>query len=151
MQLLEFSKWIKEKTLLRIITVEKGKGHQVYVGNLLFADDDGNNFLFYDLDHKKNYNLSINQIEDIQPYDGKNKKTTESPVQKLIASKIAANQTLANKDTNTDQVINKVNIESFKKDIREEVINLIKELPSNELYALVPLLQLLANKKNCKL
>ncbi|OEF95568.1 hypothetical protein [Desulfuribacillus alkaliarsenatis] len=118
--------WQKNKTLLRIITVEKGKGHQVHVGNVLYADEQSGSFLFYDLDQKKNYNFSMNEIEDIQPYE---KPPTNAPAKQL--------QKQFNKSA--------PKIEEFKEDVRDEAIALIKSLPSSKLYALIPLLQLLKN------
>ena len=116
----QLSQWQKNKTLLRVTTVEKGKGHQVHVGNVIFSEELGKSFLFYDLDQKRNYNFSLNEIEEIQPYETAIIKTTcQQP-----------------------------KIEVFKDEVRDEVVALIKELPSNELYALVPILQLLAKKKS---
>ncbi len=133
----QFSQWVEKKTLLRITTVEKGKGHQIHVGNMLFIDEQGMNIFFYDLDQKKNYNLSMNEIEEIQPYD-KNKKQETAK-----AKKDEKNLDLSKKLIAIDEKFK----EEIRENMREEVISLIKKLPSKELYALLPLLQLLVNKQ----
>ncbi|OEH84489.1 hypothetical protein BHU72_09795 [Desulfuribacillus stibiiarsenatis] len=113
----QFTNWQTDKTLLRIITVEKGKGHQTHVGNIIFYDESSQSILFYDLDQKKNYNLSMSEIEDIHPFQ-KPAKKEEKPSVRL----------------------------QVKYDPKEKAINIIKELSMEELQALLPLLQLIAKR-----
>jgi len=124
----EFNKWCQHKTLIRIITVEKGLGHRIHVGNIIFVDEQAQNILFYDLDQKKNYNFSMNEIEDIQPYEPSKREDIKQD------------------DVKQEKIQVKGASKKLKIDIREKMISLLNSLPDKELYAIIPLLQLLADK-----
>ncbi len=153
----QLNKWLTDKTLIRITTLEKGKARQIYVGNIIFVDEQGSNILFYDLDQKKNYNISISEIEDVQPYQSRAKQIIESNIAK--ATKLNKENKLnmvSEKDKSEPKrplprilvcPVGSKSEEKIKENIRDEVIALIQCMPSNELYALYPLLQMLAYRQ----
>jgi len=139
----QFNQWCQNKTLIRLTTVEKGVGHKIHVGNIIFVDQQTHNILFYDLDQKKNYNFSMNEIEDVQPYEApKQKDVKKENVKKEDIKK----EDIKKEDMKQEKVQGNEARKKLKIDIREKMTSLLHNLPDNELYAIIPLLQLLADK-----
>jgi hypothetical protein len=149
----QFNQWCQNKTLIRLTTVEKGVGHKIHVGNIIFVDQQTHNILFYDLDQKKNYNFSMNEIEDVQPYEApKQKDVKKENVKKEdikkedIKKEDIKKEDIKKEDMKQEKVQGNEARKKLKIDIREKMTSLLHNLPDNELYAIIPLLQLLADK-----
>lgn len=124
--------WIERKVLISLSTCLPSEGRTTQYGHILAYHADANSIIFYDDDLKQTLNISLYQIEDMQPVAGKAEPSPAVAPQTQQA-RAAQRQTVPGKQDKQDKL--------DKRDLRGEAIRLIQGLTEPELLALLPLLQ----------
>jgi|GEM_PF-5854651 len=118
--------WIERKVLIALTTCLPSEGRTTQYGHILAYQAESNSMIFYDDDLKQTLNISLYEIEDMQPGSG---KAEQPPAVAPSApqARVGENKPAAEKQE--------------KRDLRGEAVRLIQELAEPELLALMPLLQ----------
>ncbi len=123
----QMDEWIANKTLIALTIVGPTTGRKYAYGKILKFQPSDNLLIFYDDDLKQVRNISLLEIEDLQP------STTPQSTNPKVKSPSKVLESL------TSHV-----------KAQQEAIQVIRELPPEELSALLPLLKVLAKKSSGK-
>ncbi|NHN33051.1 hypothetical protein [Paenibacillus agricola] len=133
----QLHQWQESQSIVEMHYIN-ARSKRVIHGRILSFDSNEQKILFYDDDAKKIENISLAQIEDMIA------STSDEPVQAVKAVQaVLTPQALPAVPVST--AINNEPDNTKNMTLKEEIIAIIELLPSNDLYAVLPLLKHLAN------
>lgn len=155
----QMENWILTRQLMNVSVVQKSKGQKHFHGRILQFNPDEMLILFYHDDEKKVYNITLNEIEDIQPANNTRAKTEKNNTDSKEKIKILEAIEEKQRATAQEQLVKVENTEKTKKlektertaeknqelpSIKAEAIQIITHLDIKEVEVILPLLKHLA-------
>jgi len=142
----QFHSWIKENQFLRISIVRPKDGRQIILGRILNFDEERGSLLIYHSDERKTYLIMLNELEDIQPAGLKCAEESFKKEENII-KKSEIKKTDEHKKSKNGKILSEKSDIKVYPSVYDEIQDIICNLSSRELHALLPVLQLIKKIK----